>query len=54
MEGMAPSGQRIHIPTLDAKFVQERNPDGHWLIERFNDNIALLNKVADNLPRALP
>ena len=54
MEGMAPSGQRIHIPTLDAKFVQERNPDGHWLIERFNDNISLLNKVADSLPRALP
>lgn len=51
---MVRSAQRIHIAPLDARFVQERNPDGHWLIERFNENISLLNKVADNLPRALP
>jgi hypothetical protein len=51
---MARSVQRIHIPSLDAKFVQERNPEGHWLVARFNDNISLLNKVADSLPRALP
>jgi hypothetical protein len=51
---MARSGQRVHIPPLDAKFVQDRNPDDHWLVERFNDNISLLNKVADNLPRNLP
>jgi hypothetical protein len=51
---MARSAQRIHIAPLDAKFVQDRNPDGHWLIERFNENISLLNKVADSLPSAMP
>jgi len=51
---MARSGQRIHVPTLDAQFVQQRNLDGHWLIEAFNENISLLNKVADSLPRAMP
>ena len=51
---MARSGQRIHVPTLDAKFIQQRNLDGHWLIDVFNENISLLNKVADSLPRAMP
>jgi len=51
---MACAAQRIHIPTLDPKFVEERNPDGNWLIERFNENISLLDKLADNLPRSLP
>jgi hypothetical protein len=49
MKDMTRTGQRIHIPNLDAKFIQERDPDRNWLIERFNENISLLDKFADNL-----
>ena len=51
---MARTAQRIHIPTLDPKFIQERNPDRNWLIERFNENISLLDRLADNLPKSVP
>jgi hypothetical protein len=51
---MAPTVRRIHIPTLDRRFIQERNPENNWLIGQFNDNIVLLNKLANNLPDKLP
>jgi hypothetical protein len=53
-KGMARTAKRIHISTLDPKFVRERNPDCNWLIERFNENISLLDKLANNLPKSLP
>ena len=51
---MARAAQRIHIPNLDPKFVRDRNANGNWLVERFNDNISLLDKLAGNLPPSLP
>jgi hypothetical protein len=51
---MAKAAQRIHIPSLDPKFVRDRNLNGNWLVERFNENISLLDKLAGNLPRSLP
>ena len=51
---MARAAQRIHIPNLDPKFVRDPNPNGNWMIERFNANISLLDTLADNLPKSLP
>jgi hypothetical protein len=51
---MARAAQQIHIPNLDPKFVRDRNPNGNWMVERFNENISLLDKLAGNLPRSLP
>lgn len=51
---MAQGARRIHIPNLDHKFVRDRNPDGNWIVERFNENISSLDKLAGNLPRSLP
>jgi hypothetical protein len=54
MKDMARTARRIHIPTLDPKFIQERNPDRNWLIERFNEHISLLDRLADSLPKSAP
>lgn len=50
---MAHSAQIIRIPSLDPQFVRDRNPDGNWIVERFSENISLLDKLAGNLPRSL-
>jgi len=51
---MTQAAQRIYIPNLDPKFIRDRNPDENWLVERFNENISLLDRVAGSLPRTLP
>jgi hypothetical protein len=50
---MARTANRIHIPNLDPKFVRDRNPCGNWVVERFNENISLLDELAGNLPKRL-
>jgi hypothetical protein len=50
---MAQAAKRIRIPNLAPKFVRDRNPDGNWVVERFNENISLLDELAGNLPRSL-
>jgi len=50
---MARPAQQIHIPNLGPKFVRDRNANGNWLIERFNENISLLDSLAGNLPNSL-
>lgn len=53
MKVVRPSKQ-VHIPKLDPKFVRERNPDDNWVVERFNENISMLDDVAGSLPISLP
>jgi hypothetical protein len=50
---MVRSAERIQIPTLDPKFLRDRNPGSNWWVTNFNENISLLNKLAGNLPRSL-
>ena len=47
---MARAARPIHIPTLDPKFVRDRNPSGHWLVQRFEEHILNTNGLAGNLP----
>jgi hypothetical protein len=51
---MAKSAERIHIPSLDPKFILDRNAESNWWVAQFNENISLLNKLAGNLPKSLP
>jgi hypothetical protein len=53
-KALAPVAEHIHIPTLDPKFVRDRNPNDNWWVERFNENISLLNRLAGNLPKRMP
>jgi hypothetical protein len=51
---MAKPADVIQIPNLDKEFVARRNRDGHWLLDRFHENIILMNKLAGSLPRKMP
>src|SRR5262245_45430116 len=51
---MARSAELIQIPNLDKEFVARRNPNSHWLLDRFHENIGVMNKLAASLPRKMP
>jgi hypothetical protein len=51
---MARSADLIQIPNLDKEFVARRNPGGHWLLDRFHENIGFMNRLAASLPRKMP
>ena len=46
--------KQVQIPRLDPGFINDRNPDKNWLVERFNDHMRLLDRLAGSLPQSLP